>query len=81
VPLEESDERLVDYGVLIRTSHYIEHCCDKGRKNVNHYNTKVTLHSHRGGKVDENCDTIREGDGNIDEWLEDELLRLRISGQ
>jgi hypothetical protein len=38
------------------------------------------LHSHRGGKVRENYDTIREGDGNIDEWLEDELFRLRILG-
>lgn len=61
MPLEESDERLVDYGVLIRTSHYIEHCCDKGRKNVNLCDTKVVLRSRRCGKVREIHDTIREG--------------------
>lgn len=60
MPLEESDERLVDYGVLIRTCH-TEHCCDKRRKNVNLCDTKVVLRSRRGGKVREKHDTIRKG--------------------
>jgi hypothetical protein len=76
--------RSVDCGVLIRTSHYIERCCDKGGSGggggVSHYDIKVTLHSHRsGGKIiSENYGTAANRNGDIDEWLGDELFKTEF---
>jgi hypothetical protein len=49
VQSEKFDARSVDYGLLIRTSHYGGRYCDK-EKNENHYVTEVMPSNQRDGK-------------------------------
>jgi hypothetical protein len=49
VQSEKFDTRSVDYGLLIRTSHYGGRYSDK-EKNENHYVTKVMPSNQRDGK-------------------------------
>jgi hypothetical protein len=66
VQLEEFDERLADYGLLISTFIIVRTAVTR-RKNEIHYDINVILWTQSDDKARQNYGTVGQRNGNIDE--------------